>query len=194
MLNWNTLLVISSLAYKYIYITSFAKGLSSKTGLFLRLSKFLKFNILCKLYFTLVILNMDSCITILGKNPSSNYHISGLDIVKLLGWMNVKELYQFFVATLCLNIIILGTPSWGCVTSIIIQHVLPPLPKPRTELPKRSLLYSGPFVWNSLPNHLKQATSILSFKRLYKKFTFSSTGLKLFSLSLSLYLLSPCVL
>ena len=36
------------------------------------------------------------------------------------------------------------------------------LPKPRTELLKRSLLYSGPYVWNSLPNHLKQATSILS--------------------------------
>ena len=42
------------------------------------------------------------------------------------------------------------------------------LSKPRTELLKRRLLYSGPFVWNSLPNHLKQATSILSFKRLYK--------------------------
>ena len=41
-------------------------------------------------------------------------------------------------------------------------------PKPRIELLKRSLLDSGPFVWNSLPNHLKQATSILSFKRLYK--------------------------
>ena len=42
------------------------------------------------------------------------------------------------------------------------------LPKPRTELLKRSLLYSGPFVWNSLPNHLEQAISILSFKCLYK--------------------------
>ena len=42
------------------------------------------------------------------------------------------------------------------------------LPKPCTELLKRSLLYSGPLVWNSLPNHLKQVTSILSFKLLYK--------------------------
>ena len=41
------------------------------------------------------------------------------------------------------------------------------LPKPRTELLKRSIPYSGPFVWKSLPNHLKEATSILSFKCLY---------------------------
>ena len=28
-----------------------------------------------------------------------NYQIRGLDIVKQLGWMNVKECYQYFVAT-----------------------------------------------------------------------------------------------
>ena len=44
------------------HITSVAKSLSSKIGLCLRLSKFLKFDILCKLYLTLVIHHLDYCI------------------------------------------------------------------------------------------------------------------------------------
>ena len=75
------------------------------------------FDIFCKLNFTLVVPHLDYCITILGNSPSShtdilqkhqnslariitqnyNYQIRGLDIVKPLGWMNVKERYQYFV-------------------------------------------------------------------------------------------------
>ena len=47
------------------------------------------------------------------------------------------------------------------------------LPQPRTEMLKRSLLYSGPLIWNALPTLLKQAPSVDAFKKLYKKEFFS---------------------
>ena len=44
----------TDLAWKE-HITSVAKSLSFEIGLFFRFIKFLKFDILCKLYFTLVV-------------------------------------------------------------------------------------------------------------------------------------------
>ena len=125
----------TDLAWKE-HITSVAKSLSSKISLFLRLRKFLKFDILCKLYFALVVLHLDYCITVWGNSPSShtdilqklqnrlariitknyNFPIRGLDTVKQLGWMNVKERYKYFVTTFMFKyyhgaLPILGTPS-----------------------------------------------------------------------------------
>jgi exonuclease III len=42
-------------------------------------------------------------------------------------------------------------------------------PKPNCEKFKKSLMYSGPEVWNTLPLRLKEQTSVDSFKRMYKK-------------------------
>ena len=114
-----------------------------------------------------------------SSEKNYNYQIHGLHIVKQIGWINVREHYQYFVATFMFKYYHGALPpnlrhsflrvcdkhhySTHAATSSCLS-----LPKPCTELLKRSLLYSGPFVWNSLPNHLKQATSILSFNRLYK--------------------------
>ena len=123
-----------------------------------------------------------------------NYQICGLDIVKQLGWMNVKECYQYFMATLMFKYYHDALPpnlrhsflrvcdKHHYLTRAATSSCLS-LPKPSTELLKRSLLYSSPFVWKSLPNHLKQATS-----------DFCSTRLQLFSLSVIPHLLSTCVL
>ena len=92
--------------------------------------------------------------------------------------MNVKKGYQYFVSTFMFKFYhgalqpnlrhsLRVCDKHHYSTHAAISSCLS-LPKPRTEILKRSLLYSGPYVWNSLPNHLKQATSILSFKRLYK--------------------------
>ena len=51
----------TDLAWKE-HITSVAKGLSFKIDLFLRLTKVLKFDILYKLYFTLVVPHFNYCI------------------------------------------------------------------------------------------------------------------------------------
>ena len=39
------------------------------------------------------------------------------------------------------------------------------LPKPNTNYLKRSFYYSGPFLWNNLPQDLKNVGSIGQFKR-----------------------------
>lgn len=36
-------------------------------------------------------------------------------------------------------------------------------PRPNKEIFKQSITYSGPIIWNSLPNHLKSLNSIDSF-------------------------------
>ena len=44
------------------------------------------------------------------------------------------------------------------------RHMTFILPRPRIDLYKSSLNYSGPFVWNSLPNNLKGPSSTKTFK------------------------------
>ena len=42
-------------------------------------------------------------------------------------------------------------------------------PKPNCELFHKSFMYSGAAIWNSLPLHVKHATSVNTFKCLYLK-------------------------
>ena len=42
-------------------------------------------------------------------------------------------------------------------------------PKPNCELFRKSFMYSGAAIWNSLPLHVKNATSVNTFKSLYLK-------------------------
>ena len=42
-------------------------------------------------------------------------------------------------------------------------------PKPNSELFLKSFVYSGAAIWNSLPLHVKNATSVNTFKCLYQK-------------------------
>ena len=42
-------------------------------------------------------------------------------------------------------------------------------PKPNCELFRKSFMYSGAAIWNSLPLHVKNATSVNTFKCLYLK-------------------------
>ena len=65
-------------------------------------------------------------------------------------------------------------PPWLCsINTRAASSASLALPQPRTEMLKRSLLYSGPLIWNALPTLLKQAPSVDAFKRLYKKEFFS---------------------
>jgi hypothetical protein len=42
------------------------------------------------------------------------------------------------------------------------------VPKPKLELFKQSILYTGPKTWNALPDTLKTATELHHFKNMYK--------------------------
>ena len=44
------------------------------------------------------------------------------------------------------------------------------LPLPKTEFFKRSLLYSGPILWNSLPTDIRNCTCLSNFKSYFKNY------------------------
>ena len=44
------------------------------------------------------------------------------------------------------------------------------LPLPKTEFFKRSLLYSGPILWNSLPTDIRNCTCLSNFKSCFKNY------------------------
>ena len=46
------------------------------------------------------------------------------------------------------------------------------VPKPNTELYKSSFSFSGPKVWNSLPNEIKTSKTVFEFKNSYKLLNF----------------------
>ena len=50
------------------------------------------------------------------------------------------------------------------------------LPFRKTKLGIQSLSYVGPNTWNSLPNNLKSATSVNSFKHYIKEFFLKKLG------------------
>ena len=49
------------------------------------------------------------------------------------------------------------------------------LPNPKTECLKRTLGYNGAQLWDSLPQHLKVAASISSFKNMIADFDLNCT-------------------
>jgi len=46
------------------------------------------------------------------------------------------------------------------------------IPKPRLEFYRKSLSYSGPKIWNSIPLNIREATSLQQFKSLYMQWLF----------------------
>ena len=43
------------------------------------------------------------------------------------------------------------------------------LPKVNVECFKNSLSFNGPYVWNNLPNEVRNANSVMNFKQMYKR-------------------------
>ena len=113
-----------------------------------------------------------------------DYNIQGIQLVKQLGWMNINERYKYFVSVSMFKCHLGSAPSTLSTSFTKVSDIHKystraassaslALPQPRTEMLKRSLLYSGPLIWNALPTFLKQAPSVDAFKKLYKKEFFS---------------------
>ena len=114
---------------------------------------------------------------------SKNYdyiNVRGHDLVKQLKWMDVNQRIHFVIATLMFKCIHGNAPYYLQNKITMLQdinkyqtrsttnyNVL--IPSIRTSLYKQSFSFNGPFVWNNLPNHLKQSVSLSSFKYNYKK-------------------------
>ena len=118
---------------------------------------------------------------------SYGYDLSGLSIVKMLGWLNVKQRYDFFDFLFCslIHKCLFGTVprylSDNLVqlddiqqrdTRLTGQNMLH-VPFARTSLFSKSFSVYGPSLWNALPLNLRFIQDINEFKACYKSIMLS---------------------
>ena len=108
-----------------------------------------------------------------------DYSVPSSELLCSLNWAKIDARFRYFIAILMFKCIKGLVPIYLCDNFQYITNVhtrptrnmlndLLYLPKPRTEMYKRSFQYSGANVWNSLDTTLKQSTSITHFKECYK--------------------------
>ena len=117
-----------------------------------------------------------------------NRNISSQNILKELGWLSVSNRLKYLTGSFiykCLNDVNVYNKMKNTYTFLAnlnyarskhthktrfaINKCLS-LPKPRTAYLKNSLSYSGVLLWNSIPPHIRNCTTIDSFKRMYRLF------------------------
>ena len=104
------------------------------------------------------------------------------DMFSELSWMTFPDKVTYQKAVMMYKIFNNLTPSYlqdyFSFTSGIHQRSLRSttenllyVPKPNIELFRYLLSYSGSKIWNAIPNHVKQSTSITQFKIKYLQWT-----------------------
>ena len=101
-----------------------------------------------------------------------DFTVSSKEIIKQLKWMTIKTRFSYFLGIYMYKFINVPTlQNEFNFTHEIYNHNTRKscrsniaLPLPKTKFFKRSLLYSGPILWNSLPTDIRNCTvcSILS--------------------------------
>ena len=98
----------------------------------------------------------------------------GLDIVKSLKWMNVKQRCQYFTTTLMFKCIHGLAPTYlvdnivmNCDVNGINTRSHPMnvyVPHVSSPFAERSFGYVGAILWNLLPSSLKDVNNLIGFK------------------------------
>ena len=104
----------------------------------------------------------------------SNYDASLKELFQALNWRKLEQLRKVDLSILMYKTLNHETPEYLSSKFINRTDVTPyhlrntvnklALPLPRTEHFKKSFSYDGAALWNSLPDHLRQASSLTSFK------------------------------
>lgn len=100
------------------------------------------------------------------------------DLFRQLKWMKIHEriIYQKAIQMYkCMNNMCPDylTSSFKLTNSVhnlnlrSTENNMLYIPKPRTELYRKSFAYSGSKIWNSLPNNVKKSKTLNEFKQLY---------------------------
>ena len=182
---------------KYILILS--NKLAQKVAILRRLMSKVPSYMLQTIYNTIIQPHIDYCISVWGYAPDVHiskiqrlqnraarvitgiydWTIDGVQLVKQLGWLTVKERRDYFTAILmyrCLNGMaphylsdnfMFVSESHNYVTRMHSEGDLN-IPKPNIELFRQSISYQGPKMWNSLSHDVRNSGSLMTFKRSYK--------------------------
>ena len=107
--------------------------------------------------------------------------VDGIDIVKELGWMNVRQRRDYFTAVLVYKSLNGLAPSHisdlytyvrdvstYCTRSVVTDQLS--VPKVNKHMFTQSLQYNGPKLWNTLPHSLRSADTLGIFKCGCRKF------------------------
>ena len=110
-----------------------------------------------------------------------NWDIRGVNIVKDLGWLNIKQRRDYFV----------GLPVFKSLNNLLPDYVTDKftmtseiafrstrstsdnklfLPKANKAIYTSSLEHSGPLVWNQLPSSIRKSDSMYLFKKNFSKY------------------------
>ena len=165
--------------------------LSGRVAMLYRMSNYIPYYHLLSMYYAFIQPFIDySCTNIQRIQKFQNrsariitklygYDLSGLSIVKMLGWLNVKQRYDFLFCSLihkCLFLIVPRYLSDNLVnlddvqqrdTGLTGQNMLH-VPFARTSLFSRSFSVYGPSLWNAVPLNLRFIQDINEFKACYK--------------------------
>ena len=110
-------------------------------------------------------------------------NIRGADLMNDLGWQTIDMRQNYFYSTLMYKCIHGDAPVWltnqilmACeyhdVNTRNASQMNVIVPKPKVDFFRKSLQYQGATVWNHLPLHVKESSSLHSFKKMYKQLFF----------------------
>ena len=165
-----------------------------------KLSKFLNKDLLSKIFITCIQPHIEYALTVWGdcshidkiqrlQNQAARIicknfdyvNFRGLRLVKQLGWMTCEERFKYLTCILMFKCIHGIAPSYLC-NGVNLEHDVAVynsrskdsmnahVPSWRTEYYKHSFNYKSTILWNSLPNEIKNATTLSLFKKKCKEF------------------------
>ena len=107
----------------------------------------------------------------------------GIDLVKQLKWQELADRRRFHTACLMFKCIHGIAPNYLSDQVTLLSEVSPYntrransldviVPTVNKSIFKRSLSYNGAIIWNSIPDSIRNADDLQSFKLKYKRFYF----------------------
>ena len=178
--------------------------LSGRVAMLYRMSNYMPYYHLLSMYNAFIQPFIDYYILIWGSTSSTNiqriqkfqnrsariitklygYDLSGLSIVKMLGWLNVKQRYDFLFCSLIHKCLFGTVPRYLSDNLVQLDDVqqrdtrltgqnMLHVPFARTSLFSRSFSVNGPSLWNALPLNLRFIQNINEFKACYKSIMLS---------------------
>ncbi len=107
-------------------------------------------------------------------------NVRGQDNMNELGWQTFDQRKNYYVSSLMFKHMHGLNPHWinnnilmawenHYKNTCFANNMNVIIPKPNVETFRNSFMYQGAISWNSLPPHLKNATTHDSFKRMHKK-------------------------
>ena len=133
------------------HINNLCKDISKLVGLLWRNKHLLPFSSRLLFYNSYILPKLDYCLPIWGK--SSQTHLDKL-------WRLQKRAIRPLS-----HLINLHSHSSSITLRSNSSHCMLQVPFPHKELFKQSFLYSAPILWNTLPNHIRLASSFNIFKQ-----------------------------